>query len=469
MDDGGLERIREVLGRDALADLSALDLSNDLHLDRAASALLKQFRDGDDGAAFALLVELVSDRLAAIAQGIAVDLGMGTDPHELVTNFFSRLFVDTSPRRASAVQFLASAAKTLEQDAEAIIRELAMGEVPDPEEPTVLTAGPQSVSRSHIEAMVARAARIGFHRLDQNDRRVLRAKDVEGLGAAEIAARQGSSYLEVEALLQAARVRLARSIDDVLKGPSTRVMTRQTLMRKARGDQRNLGLIAYRMARSCLAHVERTDVSIRYLEEPLCVEDLARDLRQAAERTEQVFDRLNLPRATPSSASAVKDARACLDFALSLEGRTPRVRYTESLIFQAEGDVGETGRSLTSMLVLPLSQKWANYAKENLQTVYISERRFEEVVDLGHTVLRRSPGRLSTLFNMATAYAWLGKSRQFFDCCAQFRNSTEVHSDHAWWSLLIDDEADWFAKKLGRDPDSIREAFARPVPPGWVA
>ena len=45
---------------------------------------------------------------------------------------------------------------------------------------------------------------------------------------------------------------------------------------------------------------------------------------------------------------------------------------------------------------------------------------------------------------MATAYAWLGNSRQFDDCCAQFRNSTEVHSDHAWWSQVIADEADWF-------------------------
>lgn len=469
MDDGGLERIREVLGGDALADLSALDLSNDLHLDRAASALLNQFRDGDDGAAFSLLVELASDRLSAIAQGIAVDLGMGTDPHELVTNYFSRLFVDTSPRQAAEVHFLASAAKSLEQDAEAIIRELAMGEVPDPEERIILPEGSRPASQASIEAMVARAARIGFHRLDQSDRRLLRAKDVEGLGVAEIAARQGSSYVEVEESLQAARVRLARSIDGVLKGPSSKVMARQTLVRRKRADQRNLGLIAYRMARSCLSNAERTDVSIRYFEEPLGVEDLARQLGQAAARTEQVLDRLSLPRATPSSGSAIKDAKACLDFALSLEGRTPRVRYTESLILQAEGDVRETGRSLTSMLALPLSQKWANCAQENLQTVYISEGRFEEVVDLGHTILRRPPGRLCTLFNMATACAWLGKSRQFHDCCAQFRNSTEAHSDHAYWSQLINDQADWFADRLGQAPDSIRRAFARPVPPGWVA
>lgn len=221
MADGGLERIREMLGADALSDLSALDLSVDLQVDRAAAALLKRFREEDDAAAFRLLVDFTSDRLATIAQDIAADLGMGTNSYDLVTNFFSRLFIDLSPREKVPLHFLASAAEKLEEDAETVIRDLALSEVPDPEEPTVWQDGSQQEKQNHTEAMVAHAARIGFHRLDQTYRRVLRAKDISGLSTSDIATQQGTSYAEMEALLQTARERLARAIDDVLKGPSS--------------------------------------------------------------------------------------------------------------------------------------------------------------------------------------------------------------------------------------------------------
>lgn len=218
--DGRLERIREVVGSDALSDLAALDVSDDLQVDRAAAALLKRFHDADDVAAFRLLVELTSDRLAALSEGLAAELGLGTDAYELVTNFFSRLFINLKPRDQAPLHFLVAAVEKLKVDAETIIRDLALGEVPDPEEPTICEDG-KPKAHNNAEALVAHATRIGFHRLDLPYRRVLRAKDTAGLSTSDIANELGVSFVEVEELLQTARERLARAIDDVLKGPSS--------------------------------------------------------------------------------------------------------------------------------------------------------------------------------------------------------------------------------------------------------
>jgi DNA-directed RNA polymerase specialized sigma24 family protein len=140
-----------------------------LQVDRAATALLRHFRNADDSAAFRLLVELTTDRL--------------------------------------------------EVDAETIIRDLALSEVPDPEEPQVWEDA-QAKRKGNVEAMVAHASRISFHRLDLNYCQVLRAKDIAGLSISDIAIQRDRPYAEVEELLLEARKRLARVVDDVLKGPS---------------------------------------------------------------------------------------------------------------------------------------------------------------------------------------------------------------------------------------------------------
>ncbi len=219
MTDERLERIRAVTGSDVLPDLNALDLANDLHVDQAAAALLRRFRAVDDANAFQLLVELTTERLAAIASDIAVELGLGADAFDLVKNLFSRLFLDLSSPENVPLHYLADSAEKLRVDAETMIRDLALGEVPDPEEPMLWQDG--QAREQDTEAMVAQAARIGFHRLDLPFRRVLRAKDTEGLNTSDIAIRLGVPFADVEELLQSARERLARVIDDVLKGPSS--------------------------------------------------------------------------------------------------------------------------------------------------------------------------------------------------------------------------------------------------------
>lgn len=220
MADGMLERVRKMVGSRALGDLTELDLSNDLHVDLAASELLKRLYEFDDADAFRLLVELTSDRLAGMSDELAAELGLATDPYDLVTAFFSRLFVDIDPRKELPLHFLASASDRLKEDTETAIRDLALSDVHVPASPTIWEDG---ITEAHIDTneLIARASLIGFHRLDVSFRRVLRAKDTEGLSASEIAIQMGAPYTEVEELLQTARERLAKAIDDALKGPSS--------------------------------------------------------------------------------------------------------------------------------------------------------------------------------------------------------------------------------------------------------
>jgi len=239
-------------------------------------------------------------------------------------------------------------------------------------------------------------------------------------------------------------------------------MVQEILERSAHAGRDKLGHLAYQMARTCLSKAEKTAVSIRWFDELRDVAALGGDMRHMEARTGIVFDESNLPLVTPTSGSAIKAAWQCLQVASNIEAETPRVQHLRALISQAEGDVEEAEESLRRMLSSPLSRSWANFAQEVLQTVCLSGSRFEEVVDLGRVTQLRSPGRLDTLFNMATAYAWLQDHHGFAACSEQFRLSDEKLGDSARWLQLVEDESDWFARQLGQDPESIRLAFARP-------
>src|SRR5262245_18859333 len=85
MPENFLERVRQVAGAPVLPDLAALDLGNDLHVDRAAGALLQRFQAADDVEAFKLLLELTADRLGLLAEEIAREQGLVEPPDTLVS------------------------------------------------------------------------------------------------------------------------------------------------------------------------------------------------------------------------------------------------------------------------------------------------------------------------------------------------------------------------------------------------
>jgi hypothetical protein len=217
MADSFLERVRRVAGDGALQDLGELDLSNELHVDRAATALLSSFRKDDDVEAFTLLVDLTQDRLAALAGDVARELGLAEDSGQLVVNFFEGLFVDLSASDGSTA-FLGQTAAKMRENAEAWIRDMALADPhADPDIPRSWDDG-QAQPRPPQADLLARVTRVCFHGLDLPFRRALRARDVEGLSPAEVGQRLELSPADAERLLGDATVRLAEAIDRSMKG-----------------------------------------------------------------------------------------------------------------------------------------------------------------------------------------------------------------------------------------------------------
>jgi len=242
----------------------------------------------------------------------------------------------------------------------------------------------------------------------------------------------------------------------------TEAMIQQILERSAHAGRDKLGQLAYQMARTCLSKAEFDAAdAIRWIVEPRRIADLSGDMRSIEARTETELDRSELPLVDPSSGSAIESARACLDVLRKVEGESNRSRLLQAYLVQSDGDLADAERVFASVLELPCSVSWLADVQENRQAMLLRLDRFNDVIDLGESLLHRSPGRLATHFNMATAKASLRDESGFDLCCERFRVSAEKESDHEFWERTIDREAVWFAEQVNRDPSDIRSAFQR--------
>lgn len=241
----------------------------------------------------------------------------------------------------------------------------------------------------------------------------------------------------------------------------TEAMVQEILERSVRAGRDKLGHLAYQMARTCLSKAESESAHlIRWVEGLSDVIDLGRDMQRMELRIGVDVDRSGLPIATPSSESAVAATRACLRVAEAIEGSTVRVQHVRALVAQTVGDLDASAELFTKLLALPLPQSWRDDVHENRQATFLRAGRYQEALDAAEAVLCKAPGRLSTLFNVATAHAWMNCERGFDQSCEQFRCSGESVSDRGWWARLLDLEATWFAERLGRDPLDIKSSFA---------
>ena len=217
MPENFLERVRKVVGETALPDLSELDRSNDLHVDRAAMALFRKFKQTDGMDAYELLVDLAVDRVAALAEDAARDLGLMEAADELVERFFESLFIDLTPAPPESASFLRMASDALREAAESRVRDIALSSAHDPEGAVLWEDGVPKVLADD-GALHTRATRICYHRLDVPYRRILRAREVERMTPKEIATLMVLSPDEVDALLKEAEQRLAEAVDRELNG-----------------------------------------------------------------------------------------------------------------------------------------------------------------------------------------------------------------------------------------------------------
>jgi len=220
--EGAPEDAREwadrYVDRSAWDAIQPFDASNDVHLETVASALHYAFLTKNDRQAFNRLVELMAPRLHALAEDIAQELGLIKPAGDLVAAFFSRIFIDTNAPAAPVGHFIAHAAERIRAEAEAWARDFALADTSPaaPPAPTGFVASdpsPDTIGRDY-----ATLVQTCFHRMDVEHRRLLRAKDVQGLDIPKIAARYDISESEARERLTAARFRLNELIAIAMGG-----------------------------------------------------------------------------------------------------------------------------------------------------------------------------------------------------------------------------------------------------------
>jgi hypothetical protein len=236
------KRLEAIAGAGALPAGLAFDPSRPKHVDRAARPLLERFHAENDGVAFALLVEISRPLLEGAAHQITRDLGLAQDPRELVTAHLGRLYVDLRQPPHIPESFVDHALAAMDDDARGRVQSLA-GRVSEgaPARAASPLRNPASSAakaasaaafaaadkRPAAERLAAHFAAIvsaSFHALDEADRRILIALDVDRLSYAEIAETFGIYQDEVAQRIVETRGRLAARIAAVFSSiePSRR-------------------------------------------------------------------------------------------------------------------------------------------------------------------------------------------------------------------------------------------------------
>jgi len=228
--DALLKRIVKLAGAGALARPDRFDPADPAQVDRAGAALLERFYRENDTAAFELLVEISQPLLGQAALQITREVGLAVAPGELVSEYFSKLFVDLRQPSPKIGNLTAAATAAMKEEATRRVRTLAR-RIRSPEEAAGAgaaaavepgapgaEAGAKTGAESQLTADQRLAGRFAalvsmcFHNLDEADRRLLLALEIDRLSYSEIAERLGIYQDEVAERIRYARGRLAARI-----------------------------------------------------------------------------------------------------------------------------------------------------------------------------------------------------------------------------------------------------------------
>lgn len=219
MSDALLKRLQKAVGAGALAGLERFEPGNAGHVDRAAAALLERFYRENDTAAFELLVEIGQPLLGEAALQITREVGLAIAPGELVADYFSKLFVDLRQPTPKIGNLTAAAIASMKEEATRRVRIMAR-RIRSPEETVGAVAAepgappvePQLTADQRLAGRFAALVSMCFHNLDEADRRLLLALEIDRLSYSEIAERLGIYQDEVADRVRRARGRLAARI-----------------------------------------------------------------------------------------------------------------------------------------------------------------------------------------------------------------------------------------------------------------
>ncbi len=226
--DALVQRLRSVPGADSVPELAAFDPGNDLHLDAAAGWLLERFRRDADVDALSLLYELARPRLHGLATRLADRLALAVDPDDLVAAFLTRLFTDVRRPQPRVSRFLGLAYTSMRNDALNQLRSHArslrrMAEFqsrqPHPADPARLAGDrEQEAACARVGVVLLGVVARCFHQLPERDRRILLAREVEGLTHAELAVALSLPPGQTGSVLRRARLKLSRLVARALSG-----------------------------------------------------------------------------------------------------------------------------------------------------------------------------------------------------------------------------------------------------------
>jgi hypothetical protein len=247
-------------------------------------------------------------------------------------------------------------------------------------------------------------------------------------------------------------------------------MIQEILDRSARAGRDKLGQLAYEMATMCLSKVEFEYAHlVRWIGDTRDVADIHRDMEHMESRTGIDSDMSILPLANPASGAAMKASRACLVVVEGVEGDSTRVQVVRALLSQSEGDLEESEKLFTRVLKTPLTRSMLVHVQQNRQATLLRLQRYEDAIRIGDELRKMAGPTLTTMFNVATAHAWLRDQSGFEASCRQFSRSKETIGDRSWWNSVIEAEAEWFADQLARDPADIETSLSLPPETGGDA
>jgi DNA-directed RNA polymerase specialized sigma24 family protein len=204
------KRLEAIAGPEALPPGQAFDPSRPPHVDRAARLLLERFHRDNDGVAFALLVEIAQPLLEGAAYQITRDQGLAQNPRELVSAYLGQVYVDLRRPPHIPESFVDHALAAMDADARERVQALAH-RVAEPAAGTT-AAGRTPPVAERLAGRFAAIVSACFHALDEADRRILIALDVDRLSYAEIAERFGIYQDQVAQRIIETRGRLAARI-----------------------------------------------------------------------------------------------------------------------------------------------------------------------------------------------------------------------------------------------------------------
>ncbi len=244
-------RVALLAHADEVAVADDHDPADDRAVEAVAGDLLQVFRTHDDPAAFTLLFELCQTRLMASARHITRRLGMAIDPEDIVSTFMARLFTDLRQDQPRVRRFLGLAYTAMRNEALNQLRKLTRAEsrhqIYDRWLQRQRLSGDPAIDVSEAEqhmilrrlgAMFLSVVSVCFHQLGERDRRVLLAREVDGLSYDALAEQLALPRPQVGMILKRARERLARGIaatfDQVGRGDDG--VVRQYLVGEADGS-----------------------------------------------------------------------------------------------------------------------------------------------------------------------------------------------------------------------------------------